>query len=413
MFAKLFGRAAASHRMADPGIPRRLPLPQHEQVSGTQAAYRMQEVRLAALQAAHDALQLRHDLVHRVTGDGWWELEYDGATLGAGEQRFYWSEPLRRLLGFAPDEELPETLHGWSSRIAHGERAAALAALAKHLADHRGHTPFDVECRMSCGDGAWRWFRVRCHTERDEYGRPLRSVGAMTLIEAQKQREKELDVALTRFALAREMLSEGIWDVAIVDGDPLHAENVYWWSPQFRRLLGLESESEFPNVLASLVDRLHPDDRDATLHSFVAHLSDRSGTTPYCVEYRLRDSHDGYRWFRARGETRRLANGLPLRTVGALTSIDHERAAAQLANDHARHQVKLESGIKAIAGIAADIRQIVRQTDLIALNAAVEAARAGAAGRGFAVIAGEMRELSLKIGCAIEQVGRIHQELGR
>lgn len=400
MFAKLFTQVSKPHFMAQGEMP--MVPPPHSQPA-----------QLEALQAAFEAQQLRHDLVHRATGDGWWELEYGGGIALTGEQRFYWSAPLRRLLGFAPAEELTATLHSWSSRIPVNERAATLAALAAHLADRAERTPFDIACRMRCGDGGLRWFRVRCQTERDVHGRPQRSVGAMTLIESQKQREAELDVALTRFALAREMLSEGIWDVAIVDGDPLHADNVYWWSPQFRRLLGLESEAEFPNVLGSWVERLHPDDRTATLESFLAHASDRSGNTPYCVEYRMRDKDDCYRWFRARGETRRTAIGAPLRTVGALTSIDHERAAAQLASEHAQHQMKLESGIKAIAGIAVNIRLIVRQTDLIALNAAIEAARAGPAGRGFAVIAGEMRELSLKIGNAIEQVCCIHQELGK
>ena len=385
--------------------------------------------------------QKLHNLT-TVNSVGFWELNLPNGKYEDPENVLEIEPTLKHMLGYK-ESELTRGLDDLQ-KLVHLECGLKVNEMfAAHLNDYSGRTPFDLEHLMLFKDGQYRWVHTFGTAKRRSDGTPYRMIGMITNIHDQKTNSEQLESYVTRYDLINEALLEAPWDMTVEQGDPVNPNNEFWWSPQFRKTLGFKDENDFPNVMSSWSDRLHPEDKERALQKFAEHLMDFSGRTPFEEDYRLQLKSGEYVWFHASGTTMRDSKGAPLRVAGTIRDITLEKnKAANIEETTARMEelsasiMEMVEGINSITVQAQELAQtqekttvaandakgladetqvisnfikgIADQTNLLGLNAAIEAARAGEQGKGFGVVADEVRKLAVN---SAEATGNIEVSL--
>ena len=137
-----------------------------------------------------------------------------------------------------------------------------------------------------------------------------------------KQAYEKLNKETQAMQIIHSVLDSGPWTMEFDENNQVVK---CIWSDTFRKLVGFDSEEEFPNKLESWSDRLHKNDKDFVLKAFWDTVNDTTGQTVYDVEYRLLTKNKGWRWYHAAGNVIRNADGSPLIFVGLFIDIDENK----------------------------------------------------------------------------------------
>ncbi len=110
-----------------------------------------------------------------------------------------------------------------------------------------------------------------------------------------------------------------------------------------------------------------------------------------------------------------LAQDISERASGMIKSINESSSQAKeiynKTSGELRRAIESAEEVEKIKEFTAQISGIAAQTNLLSLNASIEAARAGQAGKGFAVVAGEIKELSASSKVAADSIQNIAEHI--
>ncbi|MCL2840558.1 MAG: PAS domain-containing protein [Defluviitaleaceae bacterium] len=253
---------------------------------------------------------------------GLWEADFVNSGDNVYKGGYIWSEEFRHILGYEDENDFPNLFESWENALHSEDRETAIHAFTAHLTDITDSTPYDIEYRAIKKNGDCIYVHDTGKAFRKADGTVLRAVGAIQDITASKIALLEREVQLTKFNLAVKTSMIGLWDRDIaIEGDSHDPNSVLIYSDEIRQILGYEDEHDFPNLNRSIMDAIHPEDKDWVTTALANHIADTTDNTPFDIEHRMVKKSGEIVYVHATGKAMRDKHGKATRLAGTLMDV--------------------------------------------------------------------------------------------
>jgi len=138
----------------------------------------------------------RFELVNKTTNVGLWDMDVIAGDPVNPNNKFTWTDEFRHMLGYSNENDFPNVLSSWGSRLHPDDYDRVMEDFGNHLLDYSGRTPYSLDYRLKLKNGNYEWFHAEGETIRDHKGVPLCVAGSIKNITNEKMKEHvEIELA--------------------------------------------------------------------------------------------------------------------------------------------------------------------------------------------------------------------------